>query len=298
MFDLYVTFSGLCLFAYRDKMDPLLVLLPPTGSNGHGGHGHVDHHVAVFGSREVYQPGSEVQPVNRFVEHVLGGGEIVFDRLLTQAGFDPSLDGFDVLDLSDITDTPARPDFAFARLALTQGEVWRDGAHDRGGVWQVEWDEVELETGSVRMSTRRILQHMTARVTWKVPGLTNQVEIGGELVDGLSARFRTSAGSYRTVKLQARDGRLRTYLFNVPGHEHLSLGRPGFTQLEPGTKAPHFEAFYALFHEPEAAPVPTFERRSLVLAPTFSDFGFKAASRKFFMFMGETITCTLAQARY
>lgn len=216
-FDLYITFSGLCMLVRRK--DELHVLLPRT----HDAH----KHIAVIGSHRKYQP--EVGGSSPFVEYELGAGPISLEDLETDQGFSARLDAFEIADMGGCVGDRRNPNAVYAQLVLNQGSPCPLAVCENhgGAVWKFKGEDRRLST-SLHWRIRDVQEDMDGR-------------------EGLSVRVITAAGPSIDVKLRPVQGQIRMYLFHTLPDERPSSGPPQPKPIQAGTPAPHFGHYFDLF---------------------------------------------------
>lgn len=235
-FDLFITFSGLCLFRHKKK-DKLRVLLPETS----GCH----RHYPVFGYHARYRPGALSTPGKRFVEHPLGCGALLLDQFEADDDLDRSLGRTDVVDISAVARKPADPSRAFLQVVIGAGAVCPPSVCEqpRGARWKLG-KHAGPEEG----------RHMATSLTWRIQHVRQQV---GNY-DGLTLNVPEHNGTVKTVTLRPDRGQIRVFVFHTMEDEQLSAGPPPFEQLCPNHPADHFSIYYGLFRRPVDTPIPHF----------------------------------------
>lgn len=216
-FDLYITFSGLCLLARRKE--EMLVLLPRTD----GCH----KHWAVLGSDVRYQPDRTGEAVNGFVEHRLAEQQILLD-LDTEHALDNHLHGFDIAEIPR-TAGLLRPDLSYLQFVLVDGAPCPLGLcnQEKGAKWEY----------------RGKRQNLATELHWRIRDVTSDAD-GAE---GLSVRVATTDSRKYDVVLRPVNRQIRMYLFHTIADELPSNNPPAPNLLEPDSEAPHFCHYYDLF---------------------------------------------------
>lgn len=241
-FDLYVTFSGLCLLVRRPRSKELLVLMPETSG--------MHEHVAVLGSHKKHQPQVSVPPRVTMVEHRLGKGEVGLDHVRTPDDLETSLAGRHVKDLTPCAGKRTKPASALVSIRVAAGAVSRNS--DPGDM--AEWSTDEGD--GPRLATS---------ITWKFSSVENTI---GDGRPGLSVQIPDAAtGRPKTVELLAVEVddafELKMYLHNVLPDELPSVpGNPPARPIEPGQDAPHFKHYFDLFDGAVGCKPPKFKKHA------------------------------------
>ncbi|HEY0019451.1 MAG TPA: hypothetical protein VGC13_24330 [Longimicrobium sp.] len=236
-FDLYITFSGLCMLVRRP--DELLVLLPHTHDGDHK-------HVAVFGSHRRYQP--EAAGGTPFVEHELGRGVVSLDDLDADSKLRTNLQGFEIADITGCVSPVQNPGAIFAQIVVNQGAPCpREVCEQHHGAY---WNFRDPENhGSVKR------QRLATALHWRIRDVREEVD-GRE---GLMVRVTPSSGQPYDVTLRPSGGQLRMYVFHTLPDEKPSSGPPHPRPIKNGEKAPHFEHYFELFDgKPSEECLPEF----------------------------------------
>lgn len=268
-FDLRITFTGMCLFVPDGER--LHVLMPATGGHGgHGSHRH-DHEPAGHMHGNGSDPAGATHPGHGVEDHVVrlyfksaylrpgatGVGPelapaVAMDRrVLDLAGvsagaIDPSLDGCELVDLEPIVGErisrsllapePVPGGRLVSRVTLAAGRVT---GHAPGARWQLTDDGQEVA--------------MTYRVQWTVP-----VIHPGAAKHGLEWALTNLDGTPAEdlPRLFPVDGVIDVHVYHTPVREL----PPGVPQVTRVTQADHFGAFYVLYDNPRARPIPRFRK--------------------------------------
>jgi hypothetical protein len=238
-FDLRITILGLCLFV-RDFADRRMhVLMPSTGEHAHGSGGRVDQHLARLVYDSAYERPGASQLQNRPVFVPLENGALDLTSLASRGEIDLTFP-YEVVDLDPIvqervnknrlsSDTAGR---VISRVSVGAGSIT---ALDAGVRW------------SFGDSPPR---HMAIAVDWTIPGVT---------ADSLrSAILGMNGGSDRVFPaLHPIDGSIQMYVYHTPPEELPPYADRGELPA-PGELAEHFSAYYGLYDNPKARPLPAY----------------------------------------
>jgi hypothetical protein len=234
-FDLFVTFAGMCLFKIKPDEPLLRVLLP----------GPVHNHHAIVGFHLKYAVQSTAHG-NRFRERPLPrGGKLLLDRLVTDDTLEPNLDGYNVVNLTEVLGRPPEPDKAFCQVLLKHGSACPRALCEPadGAIWKLE--------GSAGGKP----QHMATSVTWCVSNVQNELGRTGE--EGLDLLLEVGGATQKLAELRPQGNQIRLYVFHTHACELPSGNPPCIQRLRKGHKVEHFRDYYKLFpgDPPDAAPV-------------------------------------------
>ena len=237
-FDLYITFSGLCLFAPGPD-GTLQVLLPEI--RGGGG---ATSHEPIIGSEVIYQPGAPGETDDLW--HCrLGRGVVDLTDLKTSDSLKFDLSPASVVDIRRIADAPLKPTAARVQVLLKKGALCTDCDTVYGARW---WMVYPFEFPK--------LMHMATKIHWKVSGITNKVGDG----EGLRLSYPPVVGDECKLFTLRPDARkeIRIDIYNTPSDEHPGKPNPAEEEILPLGSAKHFRAYYDLFDKPKRRTVPKF----------------------------------------
>lgn len=215
------------------------MLMPPTGPHAHGPGGHVEPHLA----RLIYDTAFERPGATRPDFHPryvpLEDGTLDLAGLPTRSGLDLTLPD-EVVDLTPVvrekikrerlhSDTSGR---VLSRITAAAGSV---SAHNQGARWHLAGAKP---------------QHMSTVVQWTIRGIQGN-ELGWELA-GLN---RHSGRALPT--LHPINGIIQVFVYHAPPEE-IPPSQPARNVLELESPAEHFAAYYNLFDQPAATPLPRY----------------------------------------
>lgn len=243
-FDLYVTFSGLCLF-WKRKESPLQILLPDATG--------FDHRIVV-GYHVRYDPRLTSASYARFFEHKIQeqGWELRLDRLQTlDEGIDVEMKEVSIVNIHKIVKKPPNLSNAYFRASVNRGALCKrnDCEHEMGAHWTLKESEEE-EDRPERMATT---------IHWKIPNVSATVGNREGLTLQVCRRCEQNDIEEKCLaNLYPVNGQIRIYVFHTPRSEFPSATPENLEQVKPNHTVEHFRAYYKLFDgiNPKQKPVP------------------------------------------
>lgn len=238
-FDLRITVSGLCLFVPDPRDGRMHVLMPATGPHAHGIGRNIEPHVVRLAYDVAHQYPDSTGPEHEIVYVPVDNGALELLNLSTRSSLDLALPA-DVVDLDPIVREKVKrerlgPDTGGrvrARMSVASGGV---SGWDKGVRWRLGTEEPQL---------------MAISVDWTIPGVQlERLELQSVGLNGHATRPLQT--------LHPIDGAIHLTLYHSPHHEIRPFRMS--PDLVRGAPAEHFAAFYHLFDNPRATPVPRFE---------------------------------------
>lgn len=238
-FDLRITILGLCL-CVRDFADQRMhVLMPSTGAHAHSPDGRVDQHLARLVYDRAYEMPGATQMENRPVFVPLENGALDLTSVQSRGGIDLSFP-FEVVDLDPIVQERVNR----SRLSLdTDGRVISRVSVGGGSI-------TSLDAGGRWSFGESVPRHMAIAVDWTITGVS--ADALRPTLSGMNGRADRAVPALHPI-----DGSIHLHIYHTPADELPPFADRGDLPAS-GELAEHFGAYYGLYDNPQARPLPMY----------------------------------------